>query len=114
MTWFALTEISVPGMHHLGWDVLRVDPPRVLVLGSKSLPKGIYTFYLEALNDTKSRLITRDRTIWPWCQRPFMFLLFEPLHAYMETGVLAGIRARVERSKSHALAGSDNIATGAC
>jgi len=34
--------------------------------------------------------------IWPWWQTPFRLLLFEPLHVYMETGVLSGIKSRLE------------------
>ena len=33
---------------------------------------------------------------WPWWQVPFRLLLFEPLHAYMETGVLRGIKVQTE------------------
>jgi len=87
-----------PG-HPLGWTVLSVEPNRALVLGSKVLPKGTYSFVLEQPSETATRLIVRDRAVWSWWQRPFMVLLFEPLHTYMETGVLKGIRGRAERGR---------------
>lgn len=86
-----------PG-HPLGWTVLSIEPNRALVLGSKAFPKAPDSFVLDPLGESATRLIVRDRAVWSWWQRPFMVLLFEPLHTYMETGILHGIRARVERT----------------
>ena len=77
--------------------LFRSEPERALVLTSKSLPAGIYAFVLAAAGDGTTRLICRDRSVSPWWERPFMLLLYEPLHAYMQTGLLQGIKERVER-----------------
>ena len=74
--------VFLPG-HPLGWPVALVEPARALVLRSEALPVGTYAYVLEPTGDGATRL-----------------LVFEPLHAYMETGVLRGIKARVERAKA--------------
>jgi hypothetical protein len=86
-----------PG-HPMGWEVVMVEPDHVLVLKSKSLPVGTYAFILNPLDD-KTRLFARDRAIWHWWESPFRLLIFEPLHAYMETGVLQGVKQRAERAR---------------
>jgi hypothetical protein len=78
----------------LGWPVLRVDPGRSLVLQSRSLPDGTYAFVLEPTKDGRTRLLVRDRAAWRWYEWPFAAFVYEPLHAYMETGLLEGIRDR--------------------
>lgn len=80
----------------MGWPVLAVDPGRSMVLGSKNMPLGSYTFLVEPLDDGASRLIVRDRAHWKWWEGPFATLVFEPLHAYMETGLISGVRRRAE------------------
>jgi hypothetical protein len=87
-----------PG-HPLGWPVVNVDPPYSLVLRSKGMPVGSYAFVLEPIDTRQTRLIVRDRAIWPGWQELPRLLIFEPGHAYMETGVLRGIKQRVERTK---------------
>src|SRR5690348_13253710 len=84
-----------PG-HPLGWTVEMVEPGRALVLRSRSLPVGTYAYILQPCPDGATRLIARDRAAWRWWQAPFRALLFEPLHAYMQTGQLRGIKRRVE------------------
>jgi hypothetical protein len=86
-----------PG-HPLGWPVARVEPERALVLRSTGLPVGAYAFLLEPAAGGATRLLVRDRAVWPWWQRPFQLLLFEPLHAYMQTGQLQGLKHRAERA----------------
>lgn len=86
-----------PG-HPVGWPVAVVDQDRALVVRSKGFPVGTYAYVLEPIDGEKTRLLARDRVVWPWWQRPFMLLVFEPLHTYMQAGVLQGIKARVERA----------------
>jgi hypothetical protein len=90
--------------HPLGWTIELVEPGRVLVLHTPSLPAGTYDFILYPLQEGGSRLLVRDRAVWRWWQAPLRLLLFEPLHGYMETGVLQGIKQRVEMTGEAALA----------
>lgn len=91
-----------PG-HPLGWPVVSVDPPRSLVLRSKGMPVGSYAFVLVPLDSRRTRLIVRDRAVWPGWQALPRLLIFEPGHAYMETGMLRGIKQRVERPQAVAV-----------
>jgi hypothetical protein len=83
----------------MGWPVVAVDPGRSLVVSSKSLPTGTYAFILDPLDDTTTRMIVRDRAHWKRSEWPFAALVFEPLHAYMETGLIRGVRRRAEGSR---------------
>jgi hypothetical protein len=80
----------------MGWPVVAVDPGRSLVVSSKSMPAGTYAFVLEPLDGATTRLIVRDRAHWKRSEWPFAALVFEPLHAYMETGLISGVRQRAE------------------
>ena len=80
----------------MGWPVAIVDPSRALVVRSKTMPLGSYAFVLEPIDAGRTRLIVRDRAHWKPIEQPFRFLIYEPLHAYMETGLMIGIRQRVE------------------
>lgn len=80
----------------MGWPVVAVDPGRSLVVSSKNMPAGTYAFVIEPLADGASRLIVRDRAQWKWWEGPFATLVYEPLHAYMETGLISGVRRRAE------------------
>ena len=84
------------GGKSMGWPVVAVDPGRSLVVSSKSMPAGTYAFAIEPLDDGASRLIVRDRAHWNWWEGPFATLVYEPLHAYMETGLISGVRRRAE------------------
>lgn len=84
-----------PG-HPFGWPVSLVDPGRALVLRSSAVPVGTYAFVLEPVDERTTRLLVRDRMAWRWWQHPVRLGVFEPLHAYMQTGVLQGIKQRVE------------------
>jgi hypothetical protein len=90
------TNREIRAGHALGWSVAIVDPDRTLVVRSKSLPLGTYTFVLDPIDRQTTRLIARDRAVWSWWQSPFLLLVYEPLHAYMQTGVLQGIQRRAE------------------
>lgn len=79
----------------MGWPVIAVDPGRSLVVSSRSMPSGTYAFVIEPV-DGGTRLIVRDRAAWKPSELPFAALVFEPLHAYMETGLIRGVRQRAE------------------
>jgi hypothetical protein len=80
----------------LGWPVLAVDPGRSIVVRSTSLPAGTYAFVLQPIDDASTRFIVRDRAAWRRREWPFKAFVYEPLHAYMETGVLKGVKQRAE------------------
>ena len=80
----------------MGWPVVAVDPGRSLVVRSKSMPAGTYAFILDPLDGTTTRLIVRDRAHWKRSEWPIAAIVFEPLHAYMETGLISGVRKRAE------------------
>jgi hypothetical protein len=84
----------------LGWPVAAIDEGRALVVTSKSMPAGTYAFVIEPIDAERSRLIVRDRARWKWTERPFAALVYEPLHAYMETGLIKGVKRRVEASSA--------------
>jgi hypothetical protein len=80
----------------MGWPVAAVDAGHSLVVTSKSMPAGTYAFVVEPIDRNTSRLIVRDRARWRWSEWLFVVLLYEPLHAYMETGLITGVRRRAE------------------
>ena len=84
----------------MGWPVAAIDEGRALVVTSKSMPVGTYAFVIERIDDARSRLIVRDRARWKWTERPFAALVYEPLHAYMETGLIKGVKRRVEAART--------------
>jgi hypothetical protein len=80
----------------MGWPVAAIEPGRALVVTSKSMPAGSYAFVVEPTGAGTSRLTVRDRARWKWSEWPFAALVYEPLHAYMETGLISGVRRRAE------------------
>jgi hypothetical protein len=90
------------GGEPMGWPVVSVDPGRSLVVRSRSMPVGTYAFVLEPLGGGTTRLLVRDRAAWKAREWPFTVLVYEPLHAYMETGLIDGLRQRVERGAADA------------
>lgn len=87
----------------MGWPVVAVDPDSSIVLRSPNMPAGSYAFVLQPVGQEATRLIVRDRSAWKRREVPFKALIYEPLHAYMETGVLKGIKQRAEtRTGAHA------------
>jgi hypothetical protein len=88
------------GGEPMGWPVVAVDPGRSLVVRSKRMPVGTYAFVLEPCDNGGTRLIVRDRAHWKWWEWPFAALVYEPLHAYMETGLISGLRRRAEHSSA--------------
>jgi hypothetical protein len=64
------------------------------------MPAGTYAFVIEPIDANTSRLIVRDRARWKWSEWPFAALVCEPLHAYMETGLIQGLKRRAELSRA--------------
>lgn len=95
------TNREIQTGHPIGWQVAVVIPNRAVVVRSKSLPVGTYAYVLASVDGETTRLISRDRAIWQWWETPFRLLIFEPLHTYMQTGVLRGIKQRAD-GMSHA------------
>jgi hypothetical protein len=81
----------------LGWPVESVDPGRSLVVRSLKLPKGTYAFILEPIDEVTTRFIVRDRALWKRREYAFAAVIYEPLHAYMETGLILGVKQRAEK-----------------
>jgi len=82
----------------MGWPVAIVDPPRSLVVRSRSLPAGTYAFVLWPIDEGRTRLLVRDRAAWRIREWLFAALVYEPLHAYMETGLMCGLKQRAEQA----------------
>lgn len=53
---------------------------------------------LQPIDDTSTRFLVRDRAAWRRREWLFKVLVYEPLHAYMELGLLQGVKQRSERS----------------
>ncbi len=84
----------------LGWPALAVDPGRSIVAQSRSMPVGTYAFVLQPIGDSSTRFLVRDRAVWRRREWLFKMLVYEPLHAYMETGLLQGVKQRAEEGAS--------------
>jgi len=80
----------------MGWPVASIEPTRSIVVRSRNLPAGTYAFVLKPIDTTHTRLIVRDRAAWKRTEIPFAALVYEPLHAYMETGLIRGLKERAE------------------
>ncbi len=89
----------------MGWPVVIVDPPGSLVVRSRSMPAGAYAFVLRPMDESHTRLIVRDRAAWRIREWPFVALIYEPLHAYMETGLMRGLKQRAEQAPISSTAG---------
>ena len=83
------------GGRPMGWPVEAVDEGRSIVLRSRTMPTGSYAFVLRPI-DAGTRLLVRDRAAWRLAEWPFVAFIYEPLHAYMETGLIRGLKARAE------------------
>lgn len=75
-------------------EVTLIETERVLVLDEG------WTFYLQPIDDHSTRLIMR----YPWdfennhINKFYYFIIFEPAHFVMESGMMLGIKQRAERS----------------
>ena len=83
----------------MGWPVVIVDPPRAIVVRSRGMPAGTFAFVLKPIDADHTRLIVRDRAAWRIPELPFAALIYEPLHAYMETGLMRGLQQRAQRAR---------------
>jgi hypothetical protein len=86
----------------VGWPVASVDPGCSLVVTSNRMPAGTYAFVVDPIDQRTSRLIVRDRARWKLAEWPFTAFVYEPLHGYMESGLISGIRRRAEASRASA------------
>jgi hypothetical protein len=86
------------GGQALGWPVEAIDEGHSLVVRSRVLPVGTYAFVLQVIDEGTTRYLVRDRMRWRAREWLFKVLVYEPLHAYMETGLLEGTKRRAERS----------------
>ena len=89
----------------MGWPVAIVDPLGSLVVRSKSMPAGTYAFVLRPIDEDHTRLLVRDRAAWKIREWPFAAMIYEPLHAYMETGLIRGLKQRAELAPIDSTAG---------
>jgi hypothetical protein len=97
-----------------GFEVLRVEPPRALILGGlfdadakAQLPFGherparywhvSWAFVLEPIGPQETRLIVRARAAFPPSGRLHAAWI-RPVHHFMETAQLRGLKKRVEAS----------------
>ena len=64
--------------------------------GDHRTPVGTYAFVLAPIDSRTTRLIVRDRAHWRPREWPFSVLVYEPLNAYMETGLIRGVKRRAE------------------
>ena len=84
------------GRKPIGWPVAEVDVGRSIVVRTRNLPAGTYAFVLNPIDDNRTRLIVRDRAAWKRTEIAFAALVYEPLHAYMETGLIRRLKQPAE------------------
>lgn len=95
-----------------GFEVLRVEPPRVLVLGGLFDPDAktqppfdadrperyfhmTWAFVLEPLAEKETRLLVRARAAYPQSGR-LHSMWIRPVHHFLQTAQLRNLKARVE------------------
>jgi hypothetical protein len=85
------------GKRDLGWTVAVLEPERTLVLRSGTSAWS-WTLALDPLDGgARTRLLSRERKARRGVPaRLFDLLVFDPAHFVMDTGVLHGVRDRVE------------------
>jgi hypothetical protein len=94
------TYRPIPRFEPLGWVVAAIEAPRLLVVHEPQrdgIINSSWSFVLERDGD-RTRLLSR----WRFRRRgaahaAFKWLVFDPAHFMMETGVLHGLKTRVER-----------------
>jgi hypothetical protein len=94
------TYRPMPRFEPLGWLVAMIEPPRLLVVQEPErggIINSSWAFVLERGNP-RTRLLSR----WRFRRRgpahtAFKWLVFDPAHFIMETGVLHGLKTRVQR-----------------
>jgi hypothetical protein len=102
------TYRPVPRFEPLGWLVAAIETPRVLLVHEPErggVINSSWTFVLQPVGG-RTRLLSR----WRFRRRgavhtAFKWLVFDPAHFIMETGVLHGLKTRAERQASVTLRG---------
>ena len=81
-----------------GWRVVALEPSRSLVVQSNA-GRWTWALVLQPLPDGRTRLLARTRFAEPenFVGRVLDALVQQPAHLVMETGVLHGVKVRVER-----------------
>jgi hypothetical protein len=98
------TYRPLPRFEPLGWFVAVVDPARALVVHEPERTGAInssWALVLDGDGAGRTRLLSR----WRFRRRGlgdalFKWLVFDPVHFVMETGVLHGIKSRAEQRTS--------------
>jgi hypothetical protein len=93
------TYRPVPRFEPLGWIVSAIEPERVLVVREPQRGDVINSSWSFVLEDDAGR--TRLLSRWRFRRRGvahvvFKWLVFDPAHFVMETGVLRGLKGRAE------------------
>jgi hypothetical protein len=93
------TYRHVPQFEPLGWIVTAIEPERALVVREPERGGVINSSWAFVLEDDAGR--TRLLSRWRFRHRGvghavFKWLVFDPAHFVMETGVLRGLKRRVE------------------
>jgi hypothetical protein len=93
------TYRPLPRFEPLGWFVVTVEPPQALVLHEPVRAGVINSSWALVLEPDRER--TRLLSRWRFRRRgavhtAFKWLVFDPAHFIMETGVLRGLHARCE------------------
>jgi hypothetical protein len=95
------TYRPIPRFEPLGWIVASIEPPRLLVVNEPEragIINSSWAFALQPDGGRRTRLLSR----WRFRRRgalhtAFKWLVFDPAHFIMETGVLHGLKTRAER-----------------
>lgn len=84
-----------------------IDPNKALVFaiygpeGTDGQPTGAWSFVLDPINDTSTRLIARLQVATPSLFGKLIFYAFmEPAHFVMQQGMFKGLRERLAQSRS--------------
>jgi hypothetical protein len=94
------TYRPMPRFEPLGWLVAVIEPPRLLVVHEPKragIINSSWAFVLER-DGERTRLLSRWRfRCRGAAHAAFKWLVFDPAHLIMETGVLHGLKTRVEQ-----------------
>ena len=89
--------------------VAKVDPNKALVFaiygpeGTEGEPSGAWSFILEPIDETSTRLISRLQVSTPTIPGKVVFYAFmEPAHYVMQQGMFYGLKERIARAKAQA------------
>ena len=70
----------------------------VVQAGDMLVMLGGWSFYVEAIDETSTRLVVRYASfpLTDWTSRLYYYTIFEPAHYVMEAGMMLGIKRRAE------------------